>query len=211
MFFIDWEQSKVQPSENFYEPAKSSPVSVWRSIFMSNEWAAMQTYRNCNVYFTLLGVVILLEGASWKNLGTAKPSMQDLTDGVLNPILLFATDSICWLLLILGQKLFRFLLYDRFYRNKFNQFVDILSISNISLIVLDESRHGYYIHGRSVHATSDTTLEELNNCLQREANDMVPRRGLLDTNQQTFEIFVTHEFRILFDKIYRPSEGVCVN
>lgn len=36
---------------------------------------------------------------------------------------------------------------------------------------------------------------------------MVPRRGLADTNEQVFEIFVTPKFRDVFDKIYRPTEG----
>jgi hypothetical protein len=36
---------------------------------------------------------------------------------------------------------------------------------------------------------------------------MVPRRGLADTNQQVFEIFVTPKFREVFDKIYNPTEG----
>lgn len=31
---------------------------------------------------------------------------------------------------------------------------------------------------------------------------MVPKRGLLDTNQQVFEIFSSLEFRVAFDKIY---------
>jgi hypothetical protein len=51
-------------------------------------------------------------------------------------------------------------------------------------------------------------MQELNNFLLKEANDMVPRRGLLDTNQQGFEIFVSSQFRDVFDKIHRPTEGV---
>jgi meckelin len=80
-------------------------------------------------------------------------------------------------------------------------------MSNISLLLLDERCHGYYIHGKSVHTTADTSLEELNGYLQKEANDMVPRRGLLDTNNQTFEFFSTHAFRNVFDKIYKPSDA----
>ena len=98
------------------------------------------------------------------------------------------------------------MLYDRFYRNKISQYVDILSLSNISLLIFDEKCHGYYIHGRSVHASADTDMEELNECLMKEASDLVPRRGLLDTTQQSFEVFITKTFREVFDKIYKPSE-----
>ncbi|KAJ3127932.1 Meckelin [Physocladia obscura] len=96
----------------------------------------------------------------------------------------------------------RYLIYDRFYRDKFLQYADILSVSNISLIVLDEKRHGYYIHGRSVHQIADTDVKELNESLRKEENDMVPARGLDQTDQQVFEIFVTPEVRSTYDKIY---------
>ncbi|KAJ3350218.1 Meckelin [Kappamyces sp. JEL0680] len=207
IFFIDWEQAKIQQGDGLYEQPKSLPVSVWRSIFMSNEWAKLQGYRFCSTEFCLLGVVIILEGFAWKNVGTAKPNLSDLSDGVMNPILMFAIDTVCWLFLIVGQKLFHYLFFGRFYRNKVSQYIDVLSLSNVSLLLLDEKCHGYYIHGKSVHTTSDTSLEELNSCLQKEASDMVPRRGLLDTNQQAFEFFPTHEFRNVFDKIYKPSDA----
>lgn len=98
------------------------------------------------------------------------------------------------------QSLFRHLLYDRYYRNRITQYIDLLSLSNVSLFVMDEKCHGYYIHGRSVHTTADTNMEELNDFLRSEANDVVPRRGLGDSNQQAFEVFVTLEWRKLFDK-----------
>jgi Meckelin (Transmembrane protein 67) len=99
------------------------------------------------------------------------------------------------------------MLYDRFYRNKISQFSDILSLANISLLILNEKFHGYYIHGKSVHATADTSMEELNGCLVKEATDMVPRRGLGSSNQLNFELFITPDFRAVFNGIYRPSEG----
>lgn len=97
--------------------------------------------------------------------------------------------------------------YDRFYRNKISQFSDILSLANISLLIMNEKFHGYYIHGKSVHSTADTSMEELNACLLKEAADMVPRRGLGSSSQLNFELFVMPDFRNVFDGIYRPSEG----
>jgi meckelin len=103
IFFVDWEVAKTQPPENLYDQPKQLPVSVWRSIFMSNEWAKLQGFKFCSTEFSLLGVVFLLEGLSWKYIGTAKPNMQDLTAGVMNPILMFAIDVVCWIFLIAGQ------------------------------------------------------------------------------------------------------------
>lgn len=105
IFFLDWEQAKIAPAENLYDHPKQVPVSVWRSIFMSNEWAKLQTFRFCNIEFCLIGVLILLEGLRWKNGGTAKPNLNDLSDGTLNPILLFSMDIICWIIFVIGQVL----------------------------------------------------------------------------------------------------------
>lgn len=45
LFFIDWENSK-QLNEECDVNAKPSPViSIWRSIFMSNEWARLQVLK----------------------------------------------------------------------------------------------------------------------------------------------------------------------
>jgi meckelin len=63
---------------------------------------------------------------------------------------------------------FRYLIYDRFYRDRLLQYVDILSVSNISLIIMDEKNHGYYLHGRSVHTAADTGVLELNENLRKE-------------------------------------------
>jgi meckelin len=206
LFFVDWEQAKALNQESA-ESTKKVTVSIWRSIFMSNEWAKLQVYRKCDIQFTLLGVLVFLNVFNLRNLGTAKPDLEDLNPGQMSSILLFAADSLCWIIMIAIQRLFRYIIYDRYYRNRLNQYIDILSLSNISLLVFDEYSHGFYIHGRSVHSTADTDMEELNNCLLREAADMVPRRGFADTNQQSFEIFVPRQFREVFDKIYRPSEG----
>jgi Meckelin (Transmembrane protein 67) len=106
LFLIDWEQSKTSSADYEYEQPKPIPVSVWRSIFMSNEWAALQTYRYCNVEFTLLAVLVLLEG-------TYLGSFQDLLvvpdgSGSMHPILIFCIDAICWLVVIAAQVIISF-------------------------------------------------------------------------------------------------------
>ena len=101
LFLLDWEQSKMTLTNDSYEQPKTVPVSVWRSIFMSNEWAALQTYRYCNVEFTLLAVLVLVEG-------TYLGDFQDKLvvpdgSGNRNPVLLYCIDALCWLLVIVAQ------------------------------------------------------------------------------------------------------------
>ena len=81
----------------------------------------------------------------------------------------------------------------------------MLSLANVSMLVLDSPSHGYYIHGKSVHSYSDTNMEELNRFLKKEEGDLAPRRGLRDTNQQSFEIFITLKMRATFDQIHDPK------
>ncbi|KAJ3315228.1 Meckelin [Boothiomyces sp. JEL0838] len=155
---------------------------------------------------TVLGIVTLTQGVGLRNISTLKPNFGDLSSGVINPLLLFALNALIWMLLAGFQTAYKFLLQERFYRNTLTQYADVLSLSNISMLLLDEKCHGYYIHGKSVHSTADTDMEELNNCLKKETNDLVPRRGLADTNQQIFEVFLNLEFRKLFDQIQSNTQ-----
>ena len=38
------------------------------------------------------------------------------------------------------------------------QFVDLLSLSNISIIILDDECSGYYIHGRALQCAAGQTI-----------------------------------------------------
>ncbi|KAJ3057841.1 Meckelin, partial [Quaeritorhiza haematococci] len=157
--------------------------------------------------FTLLWMLFILIGFRVRYAATPQPDLRDLTPGQTNPILLFAINTMIWGLICFAQWSFHFLLYDRFYRHKLLHYIDLLSIANVSLLILDERCHGYYIHGRSCHPSADTDMAELNGNLKREESDMVPRRGLNDTDQQSFEIFVAKNFRETYDKIYRLIIG----
>lgn len=202
LFFFDWEKRKGSLVDSDGETIRSAPVSVWRTIFMANQWNSLQTYRKVSLEFLLICAYFSLDGLNLKYSATAVPSITDRDVGTRSPILVFAMDSFIWILFISVQYLFRFLLYERFYRNRLLQYLDLLSISNISLMILDERCHGYYIHGRSVHPMADTDVGELNEHLRKEENDMVPNRGLQDSEQQSYEIFVTPNFRQTYEKIY---------
>ncbi|KAJ3410889.1 Meckelin [Chytridiales sp. JEL 0842] len=208
VFFIDWEKSrgKLLNSSNDASP-KPAPVSIWRSIFMANQWNALQTHRRVNIEFLLVWTYFVLEGLDVAFAATPQPIMSDLTPGGRSPILIFAVDSLVILLVVVLQTMFKYLIYDRFYRDRILQYMDLLSVSNVSLIIFDEQCHGYYIHGRSVHQMADTDAAELNANLRKEENDMVPGRGLQDSDKQVFEIFLTSELRATYDKIYGVVVG----
>ena len=87
VFFVDWEQSKgkIQTKAN---DSELSTISVWRSIFIVNEWSKLQTFRKCNVPITLIGVLFLLRGLGAQNLALLQPQFTDMNIAKKNLILL---------------------------------------------------------------------------------------------------------------------------
>lgn len=63
-------------------------------------------------------------------------------------ILKLASCTILYFVLYIAQRLANFLIYERFVDNCMEQFIDVTSIANISVLILINS-YGYYIHGRS--------------------------------------------------------------
>jgi alpha-amylase/alpha-mannosidase (GH57 family) len=70
-------------------------------------------------------------------------------DVVNNNILLkTALGAMVYLIIYLSQRTLNFLIYERFIVNCLQQFIDVSSIANISVLILLNS-YGFYIHGRS--------------------------------------------------------------
>ena len=67
------------------------------------------------------------------------------------------------------QWIFVTFIYERFVEDKIQQFVDLCSMSNISVFVMAHANFGYYIHGRSVHGKADTDMREMAEMMEREA------------------------------------------
>ncbi|RXN30389.1 meckelin isoform X2 [Labeo rohita] len=131
IFFIDWERPRGKASKHVEGSAETksqaSPVSIWRTYFVANEWNEIQTIRKINPTFQVIAVLFFLE-------------------------VIFFT-----------------VFHERFVEDKIRQFVDLCSISNISVLLLSHRCFGYYIHGRSVHGHADTNMDEMNTNLKREA------------------------------------------
>ena len=61
-----------------------------------------------------------------------------------------------------------FLIYERFFEHKIRQFVDLCSVSNVSVFIMTRKLFGFYVHGRSVHGHADTNLRGMNINLHKE-------------------------------------------
>uniref|UniRef100_A0A673LSD5 Meckelin-like n=1 Tax=Sinocyclocheilus rhinocerous TaxID=307959 RepID=A0A673LSD5_9TELE len=201
IFFIDWERPRGKASKHVEgsgeAKSQASSVSIWRTYFVANEWNEIQTIRKINPTFQVIAVLFFLEvrpttlySSVPKHLQFAsKPISKILKEPLKeHTIMIFFT-----------------VFHERFVEDKIRQFVDLCSISNISVLLLSHRCFGYYIHGRSVHGHADTNMDEMNTNLKREAENLCGQRGLLpNSDTQTFQISITNRLRVKYDRIIEP-------
>lgn len=98
------------------------------------------------------------------------------------------------------QYLIYILFYQRFVEDRIINFIDLCSVSNISVFVLLERQYGYYIHGRSPYEKTDVNVKEMIANLEGEANRKIGTRGLQpNSDDQTFIVRVDKIFRAQYD------------
>ncbi|KAA0703332.1 Meckelin Meckel syndrome type 3 protein [Triplophysa tibetana] len=214
IFFVDWERPRGKASKHVEGSgegkSQASPVSIWRTYFVANEWNEIQTIRKISPTFQVMAVLFFLEVVGFSSLALRDPSSNLLRspDAYTPPyslILRYGLASALWLSIGLIQMIFFTLFHERFIEDKIRQFVDLCSISNISVLLLSHRCFGYYIHGRSVHGHADTNMDEMNTNLKREADNLCGQRGLLpNSDTQTFQISITNRLRAQYDRILEP-------
>ncbi|XP_056261829.1 meckelin isoform X2 [Pseudoliparis swirei] len=213
VFFIDWERPRSKTSRTVQvsaagEPKRDpSPVSIWRTYFVANEWNEIQTIRKISPTFQIMAVLFFLEVLGFSNLALRDPwptlqrSSQAYTPSY-SLMLRYGLAATLWLCIGLLQVIFFTVFHEHFVEDKIRQFVDLCSISNMSVLLLSHRCFGYYIHGRSVHGHADTNMEEMNNNLNRESESLCGQRGLLpNTEIQTFQVSLTNRLRSHYDRI----------
>ncbi|XP_077383861.1 meckelin-like [Festucalex cinctus] len=211
VFFIDWERPRSKASRNVpangQQKRDPSPVSIWRTYFVANEWNEIQTIRKIRPTFQIMAVLFFLEVLDFSNLALRDPwpTLQRPPE-VYTPsyslTMRYGLAATLWLCIGILQVIFFTVFYEHFVEDKIRQFVDLCSISNISVLVLPQRCFGYYIHGRSVHGHADTNMEEMNNNLKREAESLCGQRGLLpNTDMQTFQVALSNRLRSHYDRI----------
>lgn len=73
-------------------------------------------------------------------------------------------------------------------------------MSNISIFILDENQHGYYIHGRSPHGTTDVNMRDMVMNLERESRALSGTRGLqANSSEQIFILKINRPLRIQYE------------
>ena len=100
--------------------------------------------------------------------------------------------------------MFYIIFYQRLIEDKILNFVDLCAMSNISIFILDQLHHGYYIHGRSPHGITDVNMKDMIMNLERESRLMSGTRGLqANSTEQIFITKIDRKFRGQFDSLTR--------
>ncbi|XP_064169133.1 meckelin-like [Anguilla rostrata] len=202
IFLIDWEKPR-----NAANASAGLGVSAWRIFFVANEWNEIQTARKLNPLLQLLTVLLILQVIGVENIASRDLNLvlqpEDARySAPTSPILRFGLSASVWLAVGLAQVLFYLVIYERFVEDKFRQFVDLCSLSNVSVFILAHRCYGYYIHGRSVHGHADVSIEAVRANLRREEANLCALRGLEPNSDiQTFEIALTDRVRQQLDRI----------
>jgi meckelin len=223
LFFLDWEKPRATVMDIDSAKPTHAPVSVWRMVLVANEWNKLQTARKTSLRFTLVCMIFLLYGCNLRLLELPVPRAQtkyvtlaataastDAADSQANPYLRFANVSIWWLVLCVGQRLWKWMIYERYIDEPREQlFIDLCTVAKVSCFFLDETYHGFYLHCRSPHPFADGSMRELVDQLKQEEAGLTAGRHLDPTfpDCQTFEVFVTRKWRRKFRALYSSVRG----
>jgi len=183
-------------------------VNAWRTIFVANELAELQCEQRIVVpETTLIWFIFFWVGLGWQHYCGADPeATAEAADMVKQNILLkFCLVAALFYGIGVSQYILRFV-YGQFSgTNLITQLVDLATLANVSLIVMDEPAHGYYLHGQAPWGKADIPLDVMHQQLQEEADHGTygtKSRGLKNNNLgtadariQTFEIYLPKKLR----------------
>ncbi|CAD8069334.1 unnamed protein product [Paramecium sonneborni] len=223
VFFVDWEKSEVlRPREladkldnNVLKMVESAQTkqSAWRMILIANEFNELQVYRIVSVEWTLLFVGFFLEGLKWINLDQEQPNLKLERIIPKNYVIQYFLCAFLYMTIGLAQIIIQ-KLFDIWFPILVEDFVDLCAISNVSILILDDVLHGYYIHGENPVGYAEGSSEHLANCLHYEALGKGKKRGFIqessqqhqdDVDLQTFELFLPMRFRDAYEKVYNQE------
>ncbi|CAF3802666.1 unnamed protein product [Rotaria magnacalcarata] len=217
IFFMDWERPKTgeiykNENETYSILGTSENVSVWRTYFAANELNEIQTFRRVNVPFQILFVLFFLKVINLESYscgdGKFISSSSNLDCSRSNTIVRIAVAFFVLLGTAIVQNLFFTIFYQRFIEDKITNFIDLCSVSNISVFILDENFHGYYIHGRSPHGMTDVNMKDTVMNLYREENRMSGTRGLEpNSDEQIFIMKINRSFRRQYQSLLQAYYG----
>ena len=163
-------------------------VNAWRSLFLINELNEIGRYRLISSNFTLFIYALLMEGIGMRYWTNEDPNLAVIkTNSKENWVIFFFVSTLIIYVIAGIQYGGRYLLKNSF-PLKTEEFTDLCAVTNISVLLFDDSFGGYYIHGRSPNGYTEISSEKLRRHLVQEARGKGQIRGLSaeDPDLQTY-------------------------
>ena len=213
IFFVDWETEKVMAVNDIKSSLDKHSIksrkyrSAWRMIHVANQFNQLQKERTFHLYFGFCWIVLLYFRCNWYRREHAVPRDDRLNEAPINFVLRNFIASIL-VLASVSIELVVVKILQIWLPLKKTEFMDLCSVSNISVFILDEYLHGYYIHGLSPFLKADVNYDELFGYLNQEGTGAVRSRGLENDNieehnkNQSYEMFLSHVMRTIYDGLY---------
>mgnify|MGYP001005826267 CR=1 FL=1 len=184
IYLIDWEtpranKAQVPSMDGKSESEKTTTdVNAWRSLFLLNELNELQTYRIISGELTLIIYAVLMEGFGFKHWVTHDPDLNlSDTNSPANYTLFFFVTTLLMYTIATVQYVGRYILGSCFPLET-TQICDLASMCNLSILIFNETFHGYYIHGRAPCGQAEISSEALRHALDYEASGKGQVRGL---------------------------------
>ena len=206
VFFVDWEHEKDILENVMGKTSNKLYKSPWRSIHVVNQYNLLQKSRTISIPFCLCWLVMLYYSkyTKWTDYTDVSPNYSHVEKSPENIILRhFIGTFILFISGIAQYVLVR--LVQIWIPTKKTEFLDLCSVANISVLILQDSLRGYYIHGQSPLGVADTTLQQLIQFLEEEGKGKIKGRGITDEkndNLQTYEIYLSFSMRKIYDGLY---------
>lgn len=178
-------------------------MNAWRSLFLVNELNELQNYKIINTNLSLFLYALFMQGFGlryWANhdpvLGTERNNAEE------SWVIFFFISTLVMYTIAIVQYVGRYAI-KKWYPLKTEEFTDLCSITNISVMLFDDSFGGYYIHGCSPYGFTEISTEKLRRSLEQESRGQGQIRGLSPDNPtlQTYQVFIPIQ---LFEK-YRTQ------
>ncbi|KAL0225531.1 hypothetical protein RCL1_003443 [Eukaryota sp. TZLM3-RCL] len=206
VFLIDW------------EPINSDGnISGWRSVYVAKLWANLLSKRQYSPTILCCGLYLI---TSWFNFESFAMGNNLDPSGIFSqssPILFLGMISLSYAICCITILIFSWP-FQRWIRpGTLHRFLDLLPLTNISILSLDEPFSGMYIHGRSVSSKSDVSTSNLASLLASESRGTLPKRGLMvnikdlpteaavQQSHQIFEVFLNTNDRVNFDRLWAAT------
>lgn len=199
IFFIDWENPKGFIQDEGMPKVISNKPSAFRHLKLCDKWNALQTVRVTSLPFTLIMTCLVMQ-ISQRSLPFEHTSPIYSREYA---VMRYGFISLVFVVVASVQFFFFNFIWYRWVRDPCRDFVEELCLCNISMILLPDKYHGYYVHGKSVHQYSDTHMLQILTNIQYEKENRVNLRSLVPgDNTTTFEIFLKQQVREAYDKNY---------